>query len=108
MITVKSLSNVLIKTFAAWTLKSSGELCVLGERRRQDDFLRSSPPYRDHPWGRQYCGLSTPNRLPKSAFAGGRFTYLCCDLTADENLRFYARMYNIPNLELQVTKSWRW
>jgi heme exporter protein A len=53
------------------------------------------------------AGYQLPNQAAQVRARLGVVSHLPLlygDLTAEENLRFYARMYNIPNLELRVTE----
>jgi heme exporter protein A len=55
----------------------------------------------------QIAGYSLPNQASQVRARLGVVSHLPLlygDLTADENLRFYARMYGIPDLELRVTE----
>jgi heme exporter protein A len=53
------------------------------------------------------AGYQLPNQAAQVRARLGVVSHLPLlygDLTADENLRFYARMYNIPNPELRITE----
>jgi heme exporter protein A len=53
------------------------------------------------------AGYQLPNQAAQVRARLGVVSHLPLlygDLTAEENLRFYARMYNIPNYELRVTE----
>jgi heme exporter protein A len=53
------------------------------------------------------AGYQLPNQAAQVRARLGVVSHLPLlygDLTADENLRFYARMYNIPNYELRITE----
>ncbi len=57
------------------------------------------------------AGYRLPDRravLPPALGVVSHLPLLYGDLTAEENLRFYGRMYGVPDLERASPRCWRW
>ncbi|MDZ7332138.1 MAG: ABC transporter ATP-binding protein [candidate division KSB1 bacterium] len=97
--------TTLLKLIATLAKPSQGEIIIQTTSRSAAQLNGPAARNQNQTTGAQQSAKTQPLAIRQQIGFIGHQSFLYNNLTAEENLRFYARMYHLPNAQRQIERT---